>query len=63
MNLTEKDFIDQNDELPMMDMSTWINFNAYTSLGMNFLILNMNKKERLKLLLRSSLPHPLTKHL
>lgn len=20
----------------MMDMSTWINFNAYTSLGMNF---------------------------
>ena len=58
MNLTEKDFIDK-----MIEMSTWINFNAYTSLRMNCLILNMIKKERLKLLLRSSLPHPLTKHL
>lgn len=63
MNLTEKDFIDKMIEIANDGHEYMDHFNAYTSLGMNFLILNMIKKERLKLLLRSSLPHPLTKHL
>lgn len=63
MNLTEKDFIDKmieiaNDGHEYMDQLQCVYFTWN-----EFLILNMIKKERLKLLLRSSLPHPLTKHL
>ena len=63
MNLTEKDFIDKmieisNDGHEYMDQLQCVYFTWN-----DFLILNMIKKERLKLLLRSSLPHPLTKHL
>ena len=63
MNLTEKDFIDKMIEIANDGHEYMDQLHAYTSLGMNFLILNIIKKEHLKLLLRSSLPHPLTKHL
>ena len=64
MNLTEKDFIDKmieiaNDGHEYMDQLQCVYFtwNEFFNPQHN------QRKEHLKLLLRSSLPHPLTKHL